>query len=362
VTNLANLAELAADVEWPDHDATIRAHDSLLNGPALGELGRLAEWTCGVQGQYPPIEFARARLVVFAADHAIAAAGVSRADPDASVHAIAAIESGAASTSVLSRLIGVGIRVVQLDPATGRIDLEDAMTAAQCADAMVLGGAIADEEIDAGADLLLVGNIGIASTTVAGAIISVLTSAEPIKVTGRGGSRIDDDAWMRKVSAIRDARLRGWPARSEPQQLLAAIGGPDLAAITGLLLRAATRRTPVILDGIVAAAAAVVAAAEQPRAARWWLAAQRTAEPAQPLALARLDLTPVLDLGLASGDGSAGLLAFGLLRAAVALVGAASTANAGSTAAADPPAAAQPAAEAAADADADADGLSSTDV
>ena len=218
MTNLANLAELAADVEWPDHDATIRAHDSLLNGPALGQLATLAEWTCGVQGHYPPSEFTRARLIVFAADHAIAAAGVSRADPGASAQAIAAIESGAAGISVLSRLVGAGVRVVQLAASTGRIDVEDAMTAAQCADAMVLGGAVADEEIDAGADVLIVGNIGIASTTAAAAIISVLTSAEPIKVTGRGGSAIDDDGWMRKVTAIRDARLRGWPARSEPQR------------------------------------------------------------------------------------------------------------------------------------------------
>jgi nicotinate-nucleotide--dimethylbenzimidazole phosphoribosyltransferase len=327
VTNLANLAELAADVEWPDHDATIRAHDSMLTGPTLGELGKLAEWTCGVQGHYPPSEFMRARLVVFAADHAIAAAGVSRADPGSTAQAIAAIESGAAGISVLSRLVGAAVRVVQLEASTGRIDVEDAMTPAQCAEAMVLGGAVADEEIDGGADLLIAGNIGIASTTVAGAIISVLTSAEPIKVTGRGGSAIDDDTWMRKVSAIRDARLRGWPDRSEPQQLLTAIGGPDLAALTGFLLRAATRRTPVILDGTVVAAAAVIAAAEQPRAARWWLAAQHTAEPAQSLALARLDLTPVLDLGLAVGDGCGGLLAFGLLRAAIAMVGPANPAE-----------------------------------
>jgi nicotinate-nucleotide--dimethylbenzimidazole phosphoribosyltransferase len=321
VTNLVNLAELAADVEWPDHDATIRAHDSLLTGPALGELAKLAEWTCGVQGHYPPSEFTRVRLVVFAADHAVAAGGVSRAHPGASAEAIAAIESGGAGVSVLSRLVGAGVRVVGLEATTGRIDFEDAMTPAQCDDAIMLGAAVADEEIDAGADLLIAGNIGIASTTVAGAIISVLTSAEPIKVTGRGGSAIDDDTWMRKVSAIRDARLRGWPDRSEPQQLLSAIGGPDLAALTGFLLRAATRRTPVILDGIVVAAAAVIAAAEQPRAARWWLAAQRTAEPAQSLALARLDLAPVLDLGLAVGDGSGGLLALGLLRAAIAMAG-----------------------------------------
>jgi nicotinate-nucleotide--dimethylbenzimidazole phosphoribosyltransferase len=208
VTNLVNLAELAADVEWPDHDAAIRAHDSLLNGPALGELGTLAEWTCGVQGQYPPREFTRARLVVFAADHAVAAAGVSRADPGATAAAVAAIESGAAGVSVLSRLVGAGVRVVQLDPSAGRIDLEDAMTATQCAEAMVHGGAVADEEIDAGADLLIVGNIGIASTTAAGALISVLTSAEPIKVTGRGGSGIDDDSWMQGERHPRCAAAR----------------------------------------------------------------------------------------------------------------------------------------------------------
>jgi nicotinate-nucleotide--dimethylbenzimidazole phosphoribosyltransferase len=180
------------------------------------------------------------------------------------------------------------------------------------------GAAIADEEIDSGADLLIAGNLGIASTTSAATIISVLTSSEPVKVIGRGGSRIDDTGWMHKVSAIRDARRRGWPHRGDPQQLLAVVGGPDIAALAGFLLRAASRRTPVLLDGVVVAAAAVAAATEAPIATRWWLAAQHTGEPAQTLALARLDLTPVLDLGVAAGDGSGGLLALGLLRAAIA--------------------------------------------
>jgi nicotinate-nucleotide--dimethylbenzimidazole phosphoribosyltransferase len=315
---VTNLADLATDVEWPDHDASTKAHDSLLHRPVLGELGSLVEWTCSVQGQFPPKRISRARLVIFVADHAVAAAGVSRSLPGATDDTITQIESGAAGVSALGELVGASGRVVRLDGPIGRIDVEDGLTADQVAEAIRLGAGIADEEIDSGADLLVTGNLGIGSTTAASALISVLTSAEPVKVTGRGGSLIDDDTWMRKVTAIRDARRRGWPYRSDPQQLLGVIGGPDVAALAGFLLRAAGRRTPVLLDGVVVSAAAVIAAAEQPRATRWWLAAHRTAEPAQALALARLDLTPVLDLGMAVGDGSGGLLALGLLHAALA--------------------------------------------
>jgi nicotinate-nucleotide--dimethylbenzimidazole phosphoribosyltransferase len=101
-------------------------------------------------------------------------------------------------------------------------------------------------------------------------------------------------------------------------KLLAVAGGADVAAIAGLVLQAAARRTPLLLDGVVAAAGALVANQTQPRASRWWRAAQGTAEPGQQIALRSLGLTPLLDLGVSAGDGTGGLLALQLLRAAVA--------------------------------------------
>jgi len=146
-------------------------------------------------------------------------------------------------------------------------------------------------------------------------LTAVITSTEPVKVIGRGGG-IDDDTWMRKATAVRDARLRAWPHRAAPAELLAVAGGADIAAMAGFLVRAASRRTPVLLDGVMAAAAALVAQDIQPRCVRWSRAAQRTSEPAQALALRRLGLEPILDLGVEAGDGTGGLLAVPVLRAA----------------------------------------------
>ncbi|WP_432486249.1 nicotinate-nucleotide--dimethylbenzimidazole phosphoribosyltransferase [Kineococcus esterisolvens] len=104
--------------------------------------------------------------------------------------------------------------------------------------------------------------------------------------------------------------------------LLQTVGSPDTAAAVGFLLRAAARRTPVVLDGVVGAAAALVAARGVPGAEKWWLAGARTAEPAQHLALERLKLTPVLDLGAGRGAGTGALAALGVLRAAQVLASA----------------------------------------
>ena len=200
--------------------------------------------------------------------------------------------------------------------SSGRIDREDALTADEAERALAAGIAIADAEIDSGAQLLIAGDMGIGNTTPASVLISVLTGAEPIKVVGRG-TGIDDAGWMRKCAAIRDARRRAWPHREDLTRLLAVAGGADLAAMTGFLLQAARRRTPVLLDGLVVSAAALVAQLGNPRVVHWLQAAHLSAEPAHQLALQRLELTPILRLGMRLGEGTGALVALPVLRAAV---------------------------------------------
>jgi nicotinate-nucleotide--dimethylbenzimidazole phosphoribosyltransferase len=200
--------------------------------------------------------------------------------------------------------------------SSGRIDREDALTPDEARSAIEAGINIADQEIDAGADLLIVGDMGIGNTTPAAVLISVLTDTEPIKVVGRG-TGIDDAAWIRKCAAIRDARRRAWPHRDDITELLQVSGGADLAAMTGFLLQAANRRTPVLLDGVVVAAAALVAQRPNPRIVRWLQAAHLSVEPAHAIALDRLGLTPILDLGMRLGEGSGALVALPIVRAAI---------------------------------------------
>jgi nicotinate-nucleotide--dimethylbenzimidazole phosphoribosyltransferase len=328
-----------ANIVYPDSEASFAAaqRQEKLTKPAgsLGWLEELSVWAAGVQGRCPPRDFQRARVVIFAGDHGITAAGVSAYPTEVTAQMVASFGHGGAAANVLARLAGASVRVVDMAVATdtdptisaykvrrssGRIDLEDALTAAECQQAIEAGISIADEEVDGGADLLIAGDMGIGNTTPAAVLISILTDTEPIKVVGRG-TGIDDAGWMRKCAAIRDARRRAWPYRDSPVQLLATAGGADLAAMTGFILQAARRKTPILLDGLVVSASALVAQSAAPTVVRWIQSAHRSVEPAHPIALTRLGLTPMLDLGMRLGEGSGALVALPILRGAIRVLG-----------------------------------------
>ncbi|MDQ1702985.1 MAG: nicotinate-nucleotide--dimethylbenzimidazole phosphoribosyltransferase [Frankiaceae bacterium] len=324
----------------PDPDASAaqaaRARQARLTKPAgaLGRLEDLSAWVCGAQGQCPPRDFQRVRVVVFAGDHGIARSGVSAYPPEVTAQMVRNFLAGGAGVNVLARTVGASVRVVDMSVASdipgapdettrhkvrassGRIDVEDAMTADEAARAVAAGAAIADEEVDGGADLLIPGDMGIGNTTPATVLTALLTGSEPHTLVGRG-TGIDDQTWVRKAGAVRDACRRGRRHLADPTALLATVAGADIAAMAGFLARAAVRRTPVVLDGVVSAAAALVAEALAPGAKAWWVAGHRSTEPAQHAALSSLGLDPLVDVGMRLGEGTGGLLAVPILRAAV---------------------------------------------
>jgi nicotinate-nucleotide--dimethylbenzimidazole phosphoribosyltransferase len=270
--------------------------------------------------------------VVVVADHGIAAAGVS-ADPGDATHAqMAAIRDHSAPVTVLAPVSETSVRVVDAGGAapsddrfhiresSGRIDREDALTAEEAERGVEAGRALADEEIDSGADLLVPAAIGVGATTPASTIVAALTGTEPVAVVGRG-SGIDDAGWMRKAAAVRDALRRAKPGAHEPLTLLRVAGGADLAVLTGFCLQASVRRTPVLIDGLVVGAAAMLADMLAPGARRWWLAAQRSPEPAMAIVLERLELTPLVDLGVRLGDGTGAAVVVPLVQMAARLLG-----------------------------------------
>jgi nicotinate-nucleotide--dimethylbenzimidazole phosphoribosyltransferase len=337
MTDRGSFADLTAAITRADQDARDAARHRL---PSLvvppGSLGRLEDlgvWLAGVQGTSPPHPLGRVRVVVFAGDHGVAQTGVSAYPPEVTAQMVRAMLAGRAAVNVLADLAGATVRVADLAVdadltdlpgdisrhkvrrSSGHIAAEDALTDDEAVAALWAGVAIADEEIDAGADLLVTGDMGIGNTTPAAVLVGLLTRKDPSLVTGRG-TGIDDATWMRKCAAVRDAMRRGRPVLGDQVRLLGVVGGADLAATTGFLLRAAARRTPVVLDGVVSAACALVAQRAAFRAVDWWLAGHRSTEPAHALALDRLGLDPVLDLGLGLGEGAGALLAVPLLRAA----------------------------------------------
>lgn len=304
----------------PDIADAARARQQRLTKPA-GALGRLEElsiWASACQNQCPPTTFQRPRVVVFAGDHGVAAGGVSAYPPSVTAQMVRNMDAGGAAVNVLAALTGASVRVADMAVGrpSGNIAVEDALTTEQTHAALATGIALADAEIDSGANLLIAGDMGIGNTTPATVLVAALTGSEPVAVVGRG-TGVDDAGWMRKTAAIRDALRRTKEVRTDPVALLGVAGGADLAAMAGFLAQAAVRRTPVLLDGVVVTAAALVAEQLAPGARQWWLAGHRSTEPAHSLALQRLRLEPVLDLQMRLGEGSGALVALPVLQAAV---------------------------------------------
>jgi nicotinate-nucleotide--dimethylbenzimidazole phosphoribosyltransferase len=318
--------------------AAARRRQDLLTKPrgALGRLEDLSVWVASCQGDCPPTQFTRARVVVFAGDHGVAREGVSAYPSAVTAQMVAIIEAGGAAINILAEAAGATVRVVDMavdrdESATdatmahkvrrssGNIATEDAMHLDEAIAAIEAGRRIADDEVDAGADLLIAGDMGIGNTTAATAVIAALVGTEPVAAVGRG-TGIDDAAWSRKTAAVRDALYRSRDRRGDPVALLAACGGADLAAMAGFCAQAAVRRTPLLLDGVVVSAAALVADRLAPGARAWWRAGHRSPEPAHALALAELGLEPIVDLGLRLGEGTGAAVALPILRAAVSLL------------------------------------------
>jgi nicotinate-nucleotide--dimethylbenzimidazole phosphoribosyltransferase len=300
------LSELAARVLRPDDDARAAARARLAElAPvgAFGRLGELAEWLAGVQGQCPTRPLDRVRFIAQAAP---ASSELLEASP-----ATARLVEG------FQRLESAGdVGEPPQDGVDGRAVRRDEIERAFDA-----GMAVATEEVEGGADLLVAADIGVDSAVAGATAVAVLTGADVASIVGRG-TGIDDREWMRRCAAVRDtARLarRTLSGGADILDLLSTLGSLDLAALTGLLTQASIQRTPVVLDGLGTAAAALVAHRLTPRTARWLVAAHVSPDPGQAAALDKLRLRPWLDYAISLDDGTGALLMVPLLQAAVRL-------------------------------------------
>jgi nicotinate-nucleotide--dimethylbenzimidazole phosphoribosyltransferase len=308
---------------------------------ALGRLGELGVWVAATQGQVPPEPVDRVRLVIFAGDHGVAAHGVSAFPPAITGAMVRTFLAGKAGVSALAAAHGVAVRVLDLgvdeefedlDATTraaltahkvrrgsGAIHVEDALTPEETRAALAAGAAVAREEIAAGAQLLLSGDMGIGNTTPATAMVAAGLGLPAEEVVGRG-TGIDDAALAHKAAVIDQALRRAGDRTADPVETLTALGSADLAATTGYLLAAAQDGVPVLLDGLMSVACALTADRLEPGAAAWYAAGHRSTEPAQTVALAKLGLEPLLDLGLRLGEGSGAVAAVPVVRSATALL------------------------------------------
>jgi nicotinate-nucleotide--dimethylbenzimidazole phosphoribosyltransferase len=338
-------AALATAIPPLDEDAAARAraHQLTLTKPpgSLGRLEDLAVFYAAARGAFPVPPPARARVYVFAADHGVAAEGVSPYPPSVTAAMVANFLAGGAAINVLARacalelaVVDVGVATPLPDTAGGDVPLirarvragtanmrhEPALSRGEAEAALDVGARLATQAAAEGVSLLGAGEMGIGNTTAAAAVVAAATGAAPEDVVGRG-TGIDNAGLARKIVVVRDALARHAPDRGDPVGLLAAVGGLEIAAMAGLMIGGAAHRVPVVVDGFISGAAALVAVAIAPAVRGYLCFSHLSAERGHRIACEALDARPLLDLGLRLGEGTGAALAMQLLRAAVALQG-----------------------------------------
>jgi len=282
-----------------------------------GSLGRIEEVgsrIVAIRGRVP--ERLAAVVVVAAADHGVAAEGVSAYPPEVTAQMLANFEAGGAAVCVLARAAGAELVVVDRGVGRPTASFVDgpAMSRERVEEELRAGAALV-EELDA--DVVALGEMGIGNSTAAAALAARYLGVAPAEVCGRG-TGLDDAGVARKVAVVERA-LAANPV-DDPTDVLAALGGFEIAFLAGVALGAARSRKLVLLDGVISSAAALAAARIEPAAREAMLAAHRSPEPAHALILDALGLEPLLDLGLRLGEGSGAALALPLLQASVALL------------------------------------------
>ncbi|PID37139.1 MAG: nicotinate-nucleotide--dimethylbenzimidazole phosphoribosyltransferase [Rhodobacterales bacterium] len=309
----------AAMAALPEADAgamaAAEARNAVLTKPA-GALGRLEEvalWYASWRGEAAP-QVRAPQVIVFAGNHGVAARGVSAFPPEVTVQMVANFEAGGAAINQLSAEFGTAMSVVplELDRPTADFTQGPAMSEAELMAAMQAGW----DAVDPASDLLVVGEMGIGNTTSAAAICTALFEGAATDWTGRG-TGVEAEALAAKAQVVAEG-VRANAGAASGLAVLAALGGRELAAMAGAMLRARFERIPVVLDGFICCAAAACLQRVNARALDHAVAGHVSAEGAHANLLKELGKEPLLSLGLRLGEGSGAGVALGVVKAALA--------------------------------------------
>ena len=309
------------------------AHQARLAKPP-GSLGRLEELSVQLAGITGKVhnELPRKQLLIFAADNGVVAEGVSSAPQSVTMQQTINLTRGKTGAAVLAKRFGCGLTVCdvgvnadicesavlnrKISYGTQNICAGPAMTREQALQAILTGAAVA-ENVDA--DAVGIGEMGIGNTTTSSAVLTVLLGADVDKVTGRGGG-ITEESFRKKKAVIRTAIAVNRPNRDDVIDVLAKVGGFDLAAMCGAFLGAAASRRAAVIDGFISAVAALCAVRLCPLVHGYLIPSHASFEIGYRLAIEELALRPLFDLGMRLGEGSGCPLAFQVLDAACAVM------------------------------------------
>ena len=275
----------------------------------------------------------RRTLLVVCSDNGVVAQGVSQSDASVTTAVAAALGRGDSTVNYMAKaanctVLPVDAGMLELTPegvlnrkllwGTGDISAESAMSREICIRAMETGAALAEEQVKNGADILLLGEMGIGNTTTSAAVASVLLQREPGELTGRGAG-LSDKGLQQKIRIIAQAIAVNQPNSEDPIDVLSKVGGLDLAVLCGICLGGARCRVPVLLDGVITNTAALCAVKLCSRVRDVLIASHVSQEPAAKLLLEALELKPCISAGLHLGEGSGAVLALPLLDQALAV-------------------------------------------
>lgn len=328
-TTIASIAELDGPLM-----EMVASQQQQLTKPinALGRLEKLSARLAGITGQMdPPL---RPRTVIICAgDHGVTIEGVSAYPPEVTTQMIYNFLAGGAAINVLARqfevnvvVLDVGVigdlpahpqlRSMKVRRGTANIAQGPAMSRSEAVAAIEAGIRVAQEEIEAGATLLLTGDMGIGNTTPSSAITALITGLPVSQVTGMG-TGVGLNGWRRKCEVIEGALSLHLPDPHDAIDVLSKVGGLEIGAIAGVIIAGAAARVPVVIDGIISTAGAAIAVLLCPAVKSFIIAGHRGVEPGHAALLDHLDLTPILDLDLALGEGTGAVLALPILEAAI---------------------------------------------
>lgn len=314
-----------------------RARQSRLTKPpgSLGTLERLHVQLAAIQRRpLPTVD--RPTVLVLAADHGVADAGVSAYPKQVTAEMVGNFARGGAAINVLAADAGARLVVADLgidwqgrtppdgivraSIGAGTANLADgpAMTRAQAIAAVEAGLKLSARLVAEGADLIALGEMGIANTTASAALIAALSGRPARDVTGLG-TGIDPEGWQRKVTIVERAVRRAADGHRDAIDVLAEVGGFEIGALAGAMIGGAAAGLPIVLDGLIVGAAALLAVALCPAVQPYLIASHRSVEPGHRIVLELLELEPLMDLGLRLGEGSGAAVALHLIRLACKL-------------------------------------------
>jgi nicotinate-nucleotide--dimethylbenzimidazole phosphoribosyltransferase len=301
---------------------------------ALGRLETLSIQLAGIQGREQPVIEHKA-IAVMAADHGVVAEGVSAFPAEVTPAMVVNMVQGGAGINVIGRHVGARVVVTDLGVnadlsaadirhdkirmGTANMAQGPAMTRDEAVRAIESGIRLVEEELGNGLDIICTGEVGIGNTTAASAVITVLSGEPAARVTGRG-TGITPEALIGKVTTIEKAIAVNEPDRLDPVDVLAKVGGLDIAGMTGVFLGGAAHRVPVVMDGFISAAAALAAVRLCHECVDYILPSHVSIEVGHQVVLDELGLVPLFDLQMRLGEGTGAALSMSIIEAAARIL------------------------------------------